>query len=202
MFLSSVKLLALSAVVAISASWVAHAAEDIAGPAITLIDSRSTDQLAARRDSIFSAIAFLPDKTVSPSPLEQLQSALRSHYGAATPLQLSINQLRVIDFFPHRLKAPKTPGDGLLMDALAGRKTDWAFVQDMQVPLDQDSVICLLVGTLNGQEIKAYAFTPYHVSGFSIMIRSDKNFKAAVSSSIDKVAQKIVASNTVVQAGE
>jgi hypothetical protein len=200
MFFSSVRLLAMSAVISVSMSCAARAAEDVAQPSVSVTDSREPADLAARRDSIFSAIAFLPDKAVSPSPVEQLQSALRSHDGSATPLQLTVTQLRVIDFFPHRLKSGPTPGGSILMDALADKKTDWTFVQDMHVPTDQDSVICLLIGTLNGQEIKAYAFTPYHVSAFSVMIRSDKNFKAAVTSSIDQVAQKIVSNQAVAQA--
>ena len=159
---------------------------------VTVVDQRSAASFESRRAGPFSAIAFLPEKAVKPGPVEQLQEALSRR--ATQPISLAISEMRVIDFFPARLNAGM-PG-GLLGAAISERlvesSTDWSMIDAMGITGDTDSVICLLAGTLNGTEASFAAHTPYKL-GRGAMVRSNENFKAAVTSSIDQVAQQIVA---------
>jgi hypothetical protein len=166
---------------------------------VTVSDQRSPESLEGRRDSNFSAIAFLPEKNVKPAPVSQLQDALSKR--ADHPISLVISEMRVIDYFPKRIKAgPSGWLNNAIMKSLVNSKTDWSFVQDLGISNEEDSVICILAGTVDGKEIKVAAHSPYTLGGFSVMVRSDKNFKAAVTSSIDKVALQIVEQSTGVQA--
>ena len=93
---------------------------------VTIVDQRSAESLKSRRDSAFSAIAFLPEKAVQPAPLVQLQDALSRR--ATEPLALVISEMRVIDFFPARLNAG-LPGGALgsvISGRLVGSRTDWS----------------------------------------------------------------------------
>lgn len=160
--------------------------------AVTIVDQRDAESLKSSRSSAFSAIAFLPEKAVKPAPLVQLQDALSRH--ATQPMALVISEMRVIDFFPARLRAG-FPGGGLadaIADRLVDNRTDWSVVDAIGISGEVDSVICLLAGTVNGKMISVAAHTPYEL-GRGAMVRSNENFKAAVTSSIDQVAQKIVA---------
>jgi hypothetical protein len=159
---------------------------------VTVVDQRSAASFESRRAGPFSAIAFLPEKAVKPAPVEQLQDALSRR--ATQPISLVISEMRVIDFFPARLNAG-LPG-GLIGEAISERlvesSTDWSMVDAMGITGDTDSVICLLAGTLNGIEVSFAAHTPYKL-GRGAMVRSNENFKAAVTNSIDQVAQQVVA---------
>ena len=158
---------------------------------VTISDHRSPETLTGKRDSNFSAIAFLPEKSVKPAPLVQLQTALSKR--ADHPVSLVISEMRVIDYFPQRISSG--PGGWVanaIMQSLVESKTDWSFVQEIGIRDDTDSVICILSGTIDGKEIKVAAHSPYKLGVFSASVRSDKNFKAAVTSSIDQVAQKII----------
>jgi hypothetical protein len=165
---------------------------------VTVVDQRSAASFESRRAGPFSAIAFLPEKAVKPGPIEQLQDALSRQ--ATQPISLVISEMRVIDFFPARLNAGM-PG-GLLGAAISERlvesRTDWSMIDAMGITGDIDSVICLLAGTLNGTEVSFAANTPYKL-GRGAMVRSNENFKAAVTSSIDQVAQQIVARSAAPQ---
>ena len=159
--------------------------------AVTITDLRGAEQLARRRDSAFSAIAFLSEKSINPAPLVQLQAALENHNAAGKALKLTVTEMRVIDFFPSRLRSGA--GGGALMDLFVDTKTDWSFIRNMKLPEDEDSVICILVGTINGSEVKVFAFSPYRASIFAVSIHADKHFKAAVAEAINEVAQKALA---------
>ena len=168
---------------------------------VTVVDQRSAESLKSHRDSNFSAIIFLPEKAVKPAPLVQLQDALSVR--ATQSIALVISEMRVIDFFPKRLRA--FPGLGWLTDAIAqslvDSKTDWSFIESLGIKNDVDSVICVLAGTVNGKQISVAAHAPYELGG-GAMVRSDENFKAAVTSSIDQVAQKIIDEITATQAAQ
>jgi len=158
---------------------------------VTIVDERSADSLKSRRGSAFSAIAFLPEKAVDPPPLVQLQDALDKR--ATQPLALVVSEMRVIDFFPARLNAGLPGGaiGGAIRDQLVDSKTDWSLIDALGISAEEDAVICLLAASVNGKEISFAAHAPY-VLGRGAMVRSNANFKAAVTSSIDQVAQKIV----------
>lgn len=158
---------------------------------VTVIDERTPNGLEGHRDSSFSAIRFLPENSVKPGPVIQLRESLSER--ANQPIALVISEMRVIDYFPKRIKAG--PGGWLtdaIMKSLVNSETDWSLVESLGISHEEDSVICLLAGTMNGEPITVAAHTPYKLGAFSVMVRSDKNFKAAVASTIDKVAQGII----------
>ena len=156
---------------------------------ITITDRRETMDIKGFRDSVFSAIAFVPDKAVKPSAIDQLKAAISARTDA--PIAIELTELRVIDYFPTRIKAG--PG-GLLsreiMKSLVNSKTDWSFVASLGISNEQDSIICLLSGTLNGKPVAAAAHEPYRLSAFAGLVRSDKHFKASVTTCIDRLAQQ------------
>jgi hypothetical protein len=166
---------------------------------VTVVDERSTESLKSRRDSPFSAIAFLPEKAVQPAPLVQLQDALSRR--ATEPIAVVVSEMRVIDFFPARLKAGMPAGalGAAISDRLVESKTDWSIVDAIGVSAEMDSVICLLAGTINNAEHSFAAHAPYKL-GRGAMVRSNENFKAAVTNCIDQVAQQIVDPSAAAQA--
>lgn len=172
----------------------AHAGTEVARKA-TVHDLRTPAQKQARRDSNFSAIYFLADKTVKPDAIGQLQEALGRHLtGNAGNLDVEIRELAVVDFFPHRLRAgPVGIVPNLITRNLMDAQTDWSFVQDMHVPDNQDSVICLASGTVNGAAAKASAYVSYRLNGFAVMVHSNKGFRSAVSECLDHLASKLLA---------
>ena len=116
-------------------------------------------------------------------------------------MALVISEMRIVDFFPARLNAG-LPGGALgsaISDRLVDSKTDWSIVDAIGVNPAEDSVICLLAGTVNGRAISVATHTPYKL-GAGAMVRSNKNFIAAVTNSIDQAAQKIVDLEATAQA--
>jgi hypothetical protein len=109
--------------------------------------------------------------------------------------------MRVIDFFPVRLNAGMPTGGvaAVISERLVDSRTDWSIIDAIGISEEVDSVICLLAGTVNGREISVAAHAPYKLGG-GAMVRSNENFKAAVTSSIDQVAQKIVDLEAAAQA--
>lgn len=177
--------------------WILFAASAQAGAAegkVSVNDLRTAAQKEARRDSNFSALFFLADKTIKPGAVGQLRDALERRWSAAADLHVDLRELAVVDFFPHRLGAgPNGIVPNLITRHLMDARTDWSFVEQMHVPADQDSVVCVVSGTLNGVEAKASAFVPYQLKGFAVMVHSDKGFRAAVSECFDQLAVKLVA---------
>jgi hypothetical protein len=158
---------------------------------ITIVDQRSADSLKSRRSSVFSAIAFLPEKAVTPPPLEQLRNALTTR--ATQPLSLVVSEMRVIDFFPARLNAGM-PGGAIgsaISEQLVDSKTDWSLIDALGLSAEEDSVICVLAVTVDDKQVSFAAHASYDL-GRGAMVRSNANFKAAVTSSIDQVAQKLI----------
>jgi hypothetical protein len=163
--------------------------------AISLIDNRSAEQKAPRRDSALAPLSVLGDANVQPPAMLFLQSSLQNHQKQASSLKVEINELYIIDFFPARLKAATHSG-GWLTDAVVKNiirsNTDWKFVNDIGVPIDGDSIVCLFSGTINGRAVKAAAFHQYYASPMAISIRNDPAFTNAVKAAIDKTASGIL----------
>ena len=169
---------------------------------VTVHDLRTSAQKQARRDSNFSALYFLADKTIKPDAIGQLRDALGRHLAGAADLDVELRELAVVDFFPHRLGAgPAGIVPNLITRNLMDAKTDWSFVQDMQVPADQDSVVCLASGAVNGAAAKASAYVPYRLQGFAMMVHSNKGFRSAVSECLDDLAEKLLAPAAVASKG-
>jgi len=185
--------------VALGAS--AQVGAEVAGR-VAVHDLRTPAQKQARRDSNFSALYFLADKTIKPDAIGQLQGDLERHLTAAAELDVEVRELAVVDFFPHRLGAgPAGMVPNLITRHLMDAKTDWSFVQGMHVPADQDSVICVASGTVNGATAKAAAHVPYRLQGFAVMVHSNKGFRAAVSECLDDLAAKLLAPGPVTSHG-
>ncbi|MGN2241877.1 hypothetical protein ACFWZU_00050 [Frateuria sp. GZRR33] len=160
---------------------------------VSVNDLRTVAQKQARRDSNFSALYFLADKTVKPDAVGQLRDALGRHLAASGDLDVELRELAVIDFFPHRLGSGPAGGiSNLITRHLMDARTDWSFVQDMHVPVDQDSVVCVASGTVNGAPAKAAAFVPYRLKGFAVMVHSNRGFRDAVSGCFDDLAIKLL----------
>lgn len=157
-------------------------------------DLRTAEQKQARRDSNFSAVAFLGDEDVNPAGLLLLRDALQKQRSSTATEILEISEFRVIDFFPVRLRAG---GGGLLGKALLGglvdAKTDFTFVERLQVPESENSVICIVSGRVNGKPIRTAAFQTYKESAMAVSVRNDPSFTSALRGSIDAVAKDIVA---------
>ncbi len=96
----------------------------------------------------------------------------------------------MIDYFPHRINSTSAynPVFGSLVDS----KTDWTFVNEMKLPTDTDSIVCVFVGTLNGVDIKVSVFNSYKLPMTAMLVRKNPNFIEAVDMSIDQIAQKIL----------
>lgn len=169
---------------------------------VTVHDLRTPAQKEARRDSNFSALYFLADKTIKPEAMGQLQEALQRHTDGTGDLDVEVRELAVVDFFPHRLGAgPAGLVPNLIARGLMDGKTDWSFVQDMHVPTDRDSVICVASGTVNGAAAKASAYVPYQLKGFAVMVHSNKGFRSAVSECFEDLAAKLLGSAKVAPNG-
>src|SRR5882762_8724270 len=151
--------------------------------AISLMDNRSAEQKAPRRDSALAPLSVLGDANVQPPAVLFLQSSLQKHQKQTSPLRLEISEFYVIDFFPARLKAATYSG-GWLTDAVVTNiihsNTDWKFVNDIGVPIDGNSIVCLFSGTINGRAVKIAAFQQYFASPMAISIRNDPAFTDAV----------------------
>jgi len=172
----------------------AQAAAAAAGR-VSIDDLRTAMQKQARRDSNFSALYFLADKTIKPDAVGQLRDALTRHLGTSGDIGMEIRELAVVDFFPHRLGSGPAGGvSNFITRHLMDARTDWSFVQEMQVPADEDSVICVASGTLNGAPVKAAAHVPYRLQGFAVMVHSNKGFRNGVSECLDQLAVKLLAS--------
>ncbi|HYT15628.1 MAG TPA: hypothetical protein VEL80_04500 [Burkholderiales bacterium] len=162
---------------------------------ISLFDKRTVEQKEPRRDSVMSPMSVLGDANVQPPAILFLQSSLQKRQKQASSLRVEINELYIIDFFPARLKAATYSG-GWLTDAVVKNiihsNTDWKFVNDIGVPIDGNSIVCLFSGAINGRAVKAAAFHQYYASPMAISIRNDPAFTNAVKLAIDKAASEIL----------
>ena len=162
---------------------------------ISVIDNRTPEQKQHRRDSNFSPLVVLGDKNVQPPATLFLQSSLQKYQKQPYHLKVEISEFYIIDFFPRRLKAATSSG-GWLTDAVVKNiirsNTDWNFVNDIGVPIDGDSIVCLFSGTINGATVKVATYHQYHTSPLSASVRKDPNFINAVKLSIDESAKEII----------
>jgi hypothetical protein len=126
----------------------------------------------------------LDEDHVDPIALRQLETAFAT--SGQSQMDVVVTQLWVIDFYPRRMRA----GVGSL---LVNANTDWDFVNAMDVPRDQDSILFILAGTVNGKPFKVAAHRPYKISAFALLIRKDKSFRAAVTGAIGDAASQVAA---------
>jgi hypothetical protein len=163
---------------------------------ISVIDKRSPDQKESRRESVMSPLSVLGDANVNPPALLFLQSSVQKYRREGSQLRLEVDEFYVIDFFPKRLKAATSAQGGWLTNALVEKvihsNTDWNFVNNIGVPTNGDSIVCLFAGTINGRAVKTAVYEEYRVSPMAMSIRNDPAFTDAVRTVLDKTASRIL----------
>lgn len=155
---------------------------------IRIVDNRTEESRKGHRDSIFSAIEYLPDRVIKPGAVEQLRVALEARDPAADA-ELVIEELNIVDVFLFRANVASTRS--AVLSYLFDKKTDWAFLLSNEVPEDVDSVLCALRGTYGGHEVKASAVVPYKLPLTAMMVRSNAKFREAVSVCIGRLVEKM-----------
>jgi hypothetical protein len=161
-------------------------------PQVTMEDQRTEEGRKHFRASSFSAISFIGDKGLKAPPVEKLRTALSKR--TTQPLAVVVTELRMVDFFPARLKAGLPGGvvGTAITESLVNSKTDWSLVNDLGLTDKTDAILCLFAGTVNGKEIKVATFAPYKISLFAVRVNTQKEYLAAVESVYEQAAQKIV----------
>lgn len=160
-------------------------------PNIAVVDMRSPTQLARKHDALFSAVIFLEDAKFSPRAVDLYAAELSALKGADQQAKLEITEFRIADFYPARLGAG---GQGFLgvaiFQALIDKNTDWAFVNDLGLKRSEDAVICIVIGKINGTEIKIATSEPYKASPFAGLVHNDPDFQRALNAAIKRAAQE------------
>jgi len=75
----------------------------LAASDIRLVDNRSPEKKAHKRDSVFSALALMDDEKFSPRAVDMFQATLLSDASLARPINIEVDEFRIGDFFPVRL---------------------------------------------------------------------------------------------------
>jgi hypothetical protein len=152
---------------------------------LKIIDARPEAGKQAQRNSNFSAIAFFEDDKFQPKALDILVSDLAANQSVRRPATVEVNHFRVADSFPARL------GRGFVMETLRDANTEWSLLDSAGAPRNQDSVIAIFSGRLNGREVRAAAFEPYRISPWTGLVHKDPDFRRAARESIQKLSQMI-----------
>jgi hypothetical protein len=164
---------------------------------INVVDKRTPSQKEARRSSAMSPIAVLGDANVQPPALLLLQAALQKNQKTPSTLNLEVDELHVIDFFPRRIRAATFATSGWLtqpiIENVIHSNTDWSFVNAIGVPPNDDSIVCMFAGTVNGKPVKAATYRQYQTSPAAVSIRNAPGFTSALRDALDGLALQILA---------
>ena len=162
----------------------------LAASDIRLVDNRSPEKKAHKRDSVFSALALMDDEKFSPRALDLFQAVLLPDASLARPINIEVDEFRIGDFFPVRLGAG---GQGFLgavvFEALIDKNTDWAFANEMKLAPNTDALLCVFVGRLNGVPIKVAASETYKISPFAALVVNDPDYRRALDVVIRRAAE-------------
>lgn len=160
-------------------------------PRITVVNKRSPTQLARKHDALFSAVVFLEDAKFAPRAVDIYATELSTLVGADQQSTLEITEFRVADFYPVRLGAG---GQGLLgaavFHSLIDKNTDWAFISELGLNRNKDAVICIVIGKINGAEIKVATSEAYKASPFAGLVYNDPDFQRALDAAIKHAARE------------
>jgi hypothetical protein len=109
----------------------------------------------------------------------------------------------MIDFFPKR-KRQATLGlaGNAIVQALEGSKVDKTVVAKLAVPANEDSVVCVLSGSLNDKPVSAASFRVYEASVFAFKIHNTKEFVDAASGCIDDLAHQLIDASKTTQSSQ
>lgn len=159
---------------------------------VNITDLRKAADKKHHRDSVFSAISFQADTTFKPQPIPQLKTKLEAV--ASAPMDLTISEFHMIDYFPRRSSAVAS-GNGwagsMIYQSLVDSKTNKAALENLQVPNNEDSVVCILAGTLNNAPVSVSSFRIYKLPKLAILVHTNKAFVEAASGCIDDLAHQL-----------
>jgi hypothetical protein len=180
------------------------AAQDAKSSSLEIVDLRTPSQKKEHRDSIFSPVYVLADSNVKPAPKAQLRNQLLAHAEPNDIIRLTVEDLYIVDFFAQRSNS--THGNGsageLIYKALAKASENKAFIESIAAPYDQDSVVCLVSGNLNGEPVQAYSFRVYRMQGVGILVHANMGFLDAVAGCIDDLSKQLLVSMHAVPAAQ
>lgn len=157
---------------------------------IEVKDSRAEESKEGKRESIFSAIAFIAEKDMDPKPLDVFIEKLSGVFGESKRLNIDVKSLLVVDYFPVRLETATSGTSSVVKKLLAdpiGEQDDM-YIRKMGANVNQDSIICIFEGGINGKKVFSIVSEPYKISPFSALVRNQPEFKASVSMCINKLA--------------
>ncbi len=149
---------------------------------VSVRDQRQDAEKKSFRPGMTSPVILLGDENFDVSPMLYLQEALQRHKPpAAGSLEMVVKKFRLIDYFPKRQTSAQQA-------ALAGVMTSMGYSGSYvsAVPRGEDSIVCILEGSVNGRTFQASVSTPYKLSSAAAAVRSDANWIAAARKSIDQ----------------
>lgn len=167
---------------------------------VHIADLRTAADKKHHRDSVFSAISFQADTTFKPQPVPQLKAKLEAL--VTQSVDLSISEFHMIDYFPKR-SSQVASGNGwagsLIYQSLVDSKTNKAELESLQVPNDEDSVVCIFAGSLNDKPVTASSFRIYKLPALAFLVHTNKVFVEAASGCIEDLAHQLSDSLSAVQ---
>ncbi|HEY6862611.1 MAG TPA: hypothetical protein VI319_01820 [Burkholderiales bacterium] len=149
---------------------------------VSVRDQRQDAEKKSFRSGMTSPVILLGDENFDVNPMLYLQEALQRHKPpAAGSLQMVVRKFRLIDYFPKRQASAQQA-------ALVGVMTSMGYsvTSVSSARKDEDSIICVLEGSLNGRAVQASVSTPYKLNSAAAAVRSDANWIAAARKSIDQ----------------
>lgn len=150
---------------------------------VRIIDHRADADKKNYRASVVSPVILLGDENFEVSPLLYLKEAIARAKPASLPaVELEVTRFRVVDYFPARLGAGMSGAVGAVVMATG--------VRDMEgIPTNEDSIVVVVEGKLNGKDVHSQARTPYKISPLAGSVRSDPGWVKSAHASIDACAE-------------
>lgn len=161
---------------------------------VTIQDDRTLEEKQARRDSMTSPVVFFAEDEVSPPAFDFLLEGLLNNQEKYSALNIIIDDFYIIDYFPARIKSV---GNGsLISDLLIGNGASsaekWGFIKNLEIPSDENGIVCIFAGTINGKSVKVASYQKYNESPFSTFIRNDEAFIESILLAIEDSSLKIL----------
>jgi hypothetical protein len=148
---------------------------------VSVRDQRQDAEKKSFRPSMTSPVILLGDENFDVSPMLYLQEALQKHKPpAGGSLEMVVKKFRLIDYFPKRQASAQQA-------ALAGVMVSMGYsAYVFAAPRNDDSITCILEGSVNGRSFRASVATPYKLGSAAAAVRSDAHWIAAARTSIDQ----------------
>lgn len=150
---------------------------------VDLIDNRNEESKKGKRESIFSAVAFIPEKSIEPRPLDKFASELAYRLEPIKKIKLEVEDFLVMDYFPTRM-APITDGWVGRTFVKPVLDADKHYIDRLNLSPKTNSVVCIFSGKIDDREVLSAYSSPYKMSPLAVMVRNDPNFHKAVAECI------------------